>query len=126
VGYLAREFGVLTQNVSLVIWVLMKKRIIAGILVAIAVISILATGCNDGTNSVANSTNSPSATPLKPDLLTTCPVTGDPLGSMGTPYVLDYKGQEVKFCCAGCTNDFFKDPEKYMKIIRAADKAAKR
>jgi YHS domain-containing protein len=101
-----------------------KPKFIADILLAIAVIS--AAGCGDGADSVnsANSTNSPSATPLKPDLLMTCPVTGDPLGSMGTPYVLVYKGQEVKFCCASCTNDFFKDPDKYMKIIRAADKTA--
>jgi YHS domain-containing protein len=101
----------------------MKKPVfIADILLAIAVIS--AAGCGNGTNSVnsGNFTNSPSVPPLTPDLLTTCPVTGDSLGSMGTPYVLVYKGQEVKFCCASCTNDFFKDPDKYMKIIRAADR----
>jgi YHS domain-containing protein len=43
---------------------------------------------------------------------------------MGTPYVIVYQGQEVKFCCASCTNDFFKDPDKYLKMIRAADKTA--
>ncbi len=103
-----------------------KLKFIAGALLAIAVVSISA-GCNKGANSVnsVNSTNSTSAAPPKPDLLTTCPVTGDALGSMGAPYVIVYQGQEVKFCCASCTNDFFKDPEKYMKIIRAADKTAR-
>jgi YHS domain-containing protein len=59
-----------------------------------------------------------------PDKLTTCPVSGDKLGEMGKPFVITYKGQEVKFCCKDCKKDFDKDPEKYMKKIRAADKKA--
>lgn len=100
-----------------------KLKSIADLLLVTSAISILA-GCGDGTNPV-NSTKSPGATTPRPDLLTICPVTGDTLGSMGTPYVIVYKGQEVKFCCASCTNDFFKDPDKYMKIIRAADKTSR-
>lgn len=58
-----------------------------------------------------------------PDLLKTCPVSKDKLGAdMGEPYRFVYKGQEVKLCCKGCKKDFDKDPEKYMKLIRAADK----
>jgi YHS domain-containing protein len=58
-----------------------------------------------------------------PDLLKTCPVSGDKLnGDMGAPYVFSYKGQEVKLCCSSCKKDFDKNPEKYMKLIRAADK----
>ena len=59
-----------------------------------------------------------------PDKLTTCPVSGDKLGEMGKPFVMTYKGQEVKFCCPDCKKDFDKDPDKYMKKIRAADKKA--
>ncbi len=59
-----------------------------------------------------------------PDKLTTCPVSGDKLGEMGKPFVIEYKGQEVKFCCKNCKKDFDKEPEKYMKLIRAADKDA--
>jgi YHS domain-containing protein len=105
-----------------------ELKFVAGILLTMIVISISATARTDGTNAVSsiNSTNSPGATPPQPDLLTTCPVTGDPLGSMGDPYVIVYQGQEVKFCCASCTNAFFKDPDKYMKIIRAADNTAKK
>jgi YHS domain-containing protein len=59
----------------------------------------------------------------KPDLLTTCPVSGDRIGGdMGKPYVFVYKGQEVKLCCSMCKKDFDKDPEKYLAKIRAADK----
>jgi YHS domain-containing protein len=57
-----------------------------------------------------------------PDLLTTCPVSGEKLGEMGKPFTFVYKDQEVKLCCKGCKKDFDKDPEKYIKLIRAADK----
>lgn len=56
-----------------------------------------------------------------PDLLTTCPVSGEKLGEMGKPLTFVYKDQEVKLCCKGCKKDFDKDPEKYLKVIRAAD-----
>ena len=75
---------------------------------------------------LADGTNSVSATPPKPDLLQTCPVSGDKLGDMGKPYVFVYKGQEVKLCCPNCKSDFDKDPGKYMKMIRAADKTQKK
>ena len=58
----------------------------------------------------------------KPDKLTTCPVSGDKLGEMGKPFVFTYKDQEVKLCCKSCKKDFDKDPAKYMKAIREADK----
>ncbi len=75
----------------------------------------------------ADGTNSAGATPPpRPDLLTTCPVSGDKLGEMGKPYVFIYKGQEVKLCCPDCKKDFDKNPKKYMKLIRAADKPAKK
>ena len=57
-----------------------------------------------------------------PDQLTTCPVSGDKLNEMGAPFVFTYKGQEVKLCCKSCKPKFDKDPEKYIAIIRAADK----
>jgi len=58
-----------------------------------------------------------------PDRLKTCPVSGDKLGGdMGEAYVFVYKGQQVKLCCKGCKKDFDKDPAKYIKLIRAADK----
>jgi YHS domain-containing protein len=58
-----------------------------------------------------------------PDLLKTCPVSGEKLGGdMGKPFRFVYKGQEVLLCCKGCKKDFDKDPAKYIKLIRAADK----
>jgi len=58
-----------------------------------------------------------------PDLLKTCPVSGEKLGADDmTPYVFSYQGQEVKLCCKGCKKDFDKNPDKFIKVIRAADK----
>ena len=91
---------------------------LAAIALAVPFLASPFTGLADNTNSVAP------AKP-KPDLLTTCPVSGDKLGEMGPPYVFVYKGQEIKLCCSGCKKDFDKDPAKYVAKIRAADKKAK-
>lgn len=32
---------------------------------------------------------------------------------------VDYKGQKVAFCCAGCVGSFNKDPEKWMGVMKA-------
>jgi YHS domain-containing protein len=42
-----------------------------------------------------------------------CPVTGEPLGSMGTPIKLTVAGRTVFICCAGCEEELRKEPEKY-------------
>ena len=60
----------------------------------------------------------------KPDLLKTCPVSGEKLGEMGKPVVFTWQDQEVKLCCNGCKKEFDKTPEKFMKKIRTADKKA--
>jgi YHS domain-containing protein len=53
----------------------------------------------------------------RPYPLDTCIVSGGELGSMGEPVSRVYKGQEVKFCCAGCIPSFESDPDKYMKKL---------
>jgi YHS domain-containing protein len=53
----------------------------------------------------------------KPYPLETCIVSGGKLGSMGEPVSRVYKGQEVKFCCAGCIPSFESDPDKYMEKL---------
>jgi len=92
------------------------------------------TTANATATQVVAGTNSPAAgkakpvkpgkTKAKPDLLTTCPVSGDKLDAMGEPYRFVYEGQEVKLCCSGCKKDFLKEPAKYLALIRAADKPA--
>jgi YHS domain-containing protein len=92
----------------------------------IGAVTAISLACN-GPVFADNQTNSVSKTPPpKPDLLTTCPVSGDKLGEMGPAFVFVYKGQQVKLCCPDCKKDFDKNPEKYIKLIRAADKPARK
>ena len=44
-----------------------------------------------------------------------CIVSGNKLGSMGTPVSIVYKGKKIKFCCSPCIKKFNKSPEKYLK-----------
>jgi YHS domain-containing protein len=53
----------------------------------------------------------------EPYTLSTCPVSGENLGSMGDPVVKVYEGREVRFCCASCVGAFEKDPAKYLANI---------
>jgi Cu(I)/Ag(I) efflux system membrane fusion protein len=50
-----------------------------------------------------------------------CPVTGKPLGSMGTPVAVVAEGRKVFVCCAGCTDALVQNPGKYRVRIPAAD-----
>jgi YHS domain-containing protein len=47
-----------------------------------------------------------------------CPVSGEKLGSMGEPFVFEYKGRQIKLCCDGCKDDFDKDPERYVSKLK--------
>ena len=46
----------------------------------------------------------------------TCPVTGQPLGAMGQPVKVMYKGRAVFLCCTGCKK-FHANPEEYVKKL---------
>lgn len=76
-------------------------------------------GSIEQTNNPTGGTNAP----VKPYPLDYCLVSGDKLdGDMGKPIVMDYKGQEFKFCCASCPKKFKKDPDKYLKMLQDAEK----
>jgi len=65
-------------------------------------------------------------TKVKPYTLKTCIISGDKLGEMGKPYVFEYKGREIKFCCKNCLKDFNQNPAKYVKKIEEAEAKAKK
>ncbi len=46
--------------------------------------------------------------------LETCIVGGEKLDSMGEPVTTVYSGQQVKFCCESCIDDFKKEPAKFI------------
>jgi YHS domain-containing protein len=96
-----------------------KLKMLVAIALAVPFLASPFAGLAEDTNSVAP------AKP-KPDLLKTCPVSGEKLGGdMGKPYIFAYQGQEIKLCCPMCKADFDKDPAKYIAKIRSADKKAK-
>ena len=53
-----------------------------------------------------------SATSVALKAQTKCPVLDGPIDKK---VFVDYKGKRIYFCCAGCEQDFNKDPEKYLK-----------
>jgi hypothetical protein len=44
----------------------------------------------------------------------TCPVTGEPLDSMGGPVRVEVNGRVVFVCCKGCEPELRRNPEKYL------------
>lgn len=52
--------------------------------------------------------------------LDTCVVMDSKLGAMGDPIVRVYEGQEVKFCCQPCVEEFESDPDFYMDKLAEA------
>jgi len=56
--------------------------------------------------------------------LNICVVSGDKLGQMGAPTVINYKGTEVRFCCKDCVKDFNKNPDKYLKRLKEVQQKA--
>ena len=54
--------------------------------------------------------------------LATCVVSGEKLGTMGKPFVHNFEGREVQFCCKACLKEFNKDPQKFVKKLDAASK----
>ena len=37
--------------------------------------------------------------------------------------MVDYKGQQVGFCCKSCIDDFEKDPSKYLAKLKTPSKS---
>jgi YHS domain-containing protein len=50
-----------------------------------------------------------------------CPVSGEPLGSMGKPYKITVKGQTVFLCCSGCEEEIRKEPDKYLAKLKSPE-----
>ena len=55
--------------------------------------------------------------------LETCVVSGEKLGEMGDPVILQYEGREVRFCCNKCVKKFKQEPAKYLKKLDEAARA---
>ena len=75
------------------------------------IISAAFLGCGDVNTNNVETTGSPYP-------LDTCIVSDKKLGSMGDPMVIDHEGQQVKFCCSPCIDDFKKDQAKFLAKIK--------
>jgi hypothetical protein len=53
-----------------------------------------------------------------------CPVTGEPLGSMGAPFKVLLEGHPVFLCCAGCETEAREHSERVLKEVKAVHAAA--
>ncbi len=71
-------------------------------------VSLASLGC-EATKQAANSGGDNKAYPLD-----VCIVTDNKLGSMGDPIYMNYKGQEVAFCCKPCIKEFEDNPQQYL------------
>jgi hypothetical protein len=81
---------------------------------AFAVATSLALGLAAASVTAATESTEPAAESYP---LTTCVVSGEPLGSMGKPIVY-----EIRFCCKDCLKGFLKEPKKYIDKLEAAKK----
>ena len=88
-----------------------------------AALTLLLASCGDGSSSTENDTTESSETPSSASTdaypLDACVVSGEKLGSMGTPVVIKHEGIEVRFCCKSCLPDFKADPKKFLAMVKA-------
>ena len=77
-------------------------------------------GCSRQQEGPANGQAKDIAGQPAPAAVDVCVVSGEKLGSMGTPVGGTHDGKEVQLCCKGCVEDFNKDPQKYLAKLDAA------
>jgi hypothetical protein len=51
---------------------------------------------------------------------TTCPVSSEPLGSMGEPIIVTHEGKEVQLCCKSCIKKFNAAPATYAAKVHGS------
>ena len=82
-----------------------------------AFVALAKSGNEPGETHTSADANPKPAMKSQPYTLSTCPVSGEALGSMGDPIVKEYNGREVRFCCSMCIGRFEKNTDDYFKKI---------
>jgi len=100
------------------------KKSLASTVLAAAICTLLAAGCNSADKKTAETPKSPQpAQPVKVASMglvnAKCPIM--PSHAAGDKVTADFKGQKVGFCCAGCMPAWNKltDAEKAAKLAAA-------
>lgn len=73
----------------------------------------------DQANSLPGSIEAASPMEQNPDIFIN-PVCGIPVQKSTAKHIIEYKGENVYFCCDGCKVSFEKEPEKYASKLKAA------
>ena len=88
-----------------------------------AALTLLIASCGDGSSSSQNENTESAETPSTASTdaypLDVCVVSGEKLGSMGTPVIINHEGTEVRFCCKSCQPDFSANPDKFVAMVKA-------
>lgn len=93
----------------------------------LSVIAIALASCSEGDKTSdhehSDHEHSSSVTPQSDSdyPLTTCVVSGEDLGSMGTPVEVTHEGTTVKLCCKSCIDEFNETPEKFVAKLKAVE-----
>ena len=96
-------------------------------LAILSVFAIALASCNEGDKSSGHDhsghEHSPAEAPhIDADYpLTTCVVSGEALGSMGTPIEVTHESTKVKLCCKSCIDEFNATPEVFVAKLKAAE-----
>mgnify|MGYP000194558028 CR=1 FL=1 len=83
-------------------------------LIPLAAVVLFSASCSKQESAEARA---PSANAVIPYSLDTCLVSGEKLGSMGDPVVIQHEGHEIKFCCDSCVPKFKKEPASYLEKL---------
>lgn len=96
----------------------MKKIFLMFILILFSTTSLFLASCQNSCKSCECCKNKDvKVLDLKTDQKT-CPIMKDK--KINKKYHTIYKGKVVYFCCPGCKEKFYSNPEKYMKKLKAA------
>ncbi|HBG26113.1 MAG TPA: hypothetical protein DDX75_03355 [Phycisphaerales bacterium] len=79
--------------------------------ILLAISALVIVGCKKETEPAAQQATEPNTTFIADNGQTTCPVMGGPINK---DIFVEYQGKKVYFCCAGCIEQFNKEPEKYL------------
>jgi YHS domain-containing protein len=90
---------------------IMRCRILTGLLVALALGPALALACEDAAEGAEPAAEEKTEEKQETKPQTTCPLMG---GKINKEIYADHEGKRVYFCCKGCIAAFKKDPAKYV------------
>ncbi|MDX1929055.1 MAG: hypothetical protein SFV81_21185 [Pirellulaceae bacterium] len=94
----------------------MKNKVLISQSCAVLLFSLVVVGCASDRFNWLGSMPNASKRSMTQKL---CPVTGEPLDSMGGAIPVKANGETIYVCCKGCVKAVNNDPKKYLAIVRS-------